>query len=44
MLQGINIKTGCEFDEMVEREYDLMMKYYHLQLIVNDSSYDILTI
>ena len=30
MLQGINVKTGCKFDEMVEREYDLMMKYYHL--------------
>ena len=30
MLQGINVKMGCEFDEMVENEYNSMMKYYHL--------------
>ncbi len=30
MLLGMNIKMGYEFDETVEREYDLMMKYYHL--------------
>ena len=30
MLLGMGVKMGNEFDEMVEREYDSMMKYYHL--------------
>ena len=30
IIQGTNIKMGNEFDEMVEREYDGLMKYYHL--------------
>lgn len=30
MLLGMDIRMGHEFDEMVEREYDSMMKYYHL--------------
>lgn len=30
MLFGMNIRMGNEFDEMIEREYDSMMKYYHL--------------
>ena len=30
MLLGIGVKMGYEFDEMVEKEYDSMMKYYHL--------------
>ena len=30
MLLGMGIKMGNEFDEMVEKEYDSMMKYYHL--------------
>ena len=30
MFLEIGIKTGNEFDEMVEREYNTLMKYYHL--------------
>lgn len=30
MLLGMNIKMGNEFDEMIEKEYDKKMKYYHL--------------
>lgn len=30
MLLGMNIKIGNEFDEMLEREYNSIMKYYHL--------------
>ncbi len=30
MLLEIDVKMGNEFEEMVEREYDLMMKYYHI--------------
>ncbi len=30
MLLGIDIKMGNEFDEIIEKEYDSLMKYYHL--------------
>ena len=30
MLLRMDIKMGNEFEEMVEKEYDSMMKYYHL--------------
>lgn len=30
MLLGMGVKMGNSFDEMVEKEYDNMIKYYHL--------------
>lgn len=30
MLLGMGVKMGNSFDDMVEKEYDNMMKYYHL--------------
>ncbi len=30
MLLGMAVKMGSNFDEMVEKEYDSLMKYYHL--------------
>ncbi len=30
MLVGINVKIGNEFEKTIEKEYDSMMKYYHL--------------
>lgn len=30
MLVGMGVNIGNEFGEMIEREYDTMMKYYHL--------------
>lgn len=30
MIMGFDIKMGNEFDEIIEKEYDNLMKYYHL--------------
>ena len=30
MLLGMPVRMGYDFDEMVDKEYDTMMKYYHL--------------
>lgn len=30
MLLGMGVKMGNSFDDMIEKEYDNMMKYYHL--------------
>ena len=30
MLLGMGVKMGNGFDDIVEKEYDNMMKYYHL--------------
>ena len=30
MLVGTNIKMGPEYNQIIEKEYDSMMKYYYL--------------